>query len=364
MNAGTKLAESAAIRTSQASASDMPGAGGGAVDRCDHRLLERADREHVAVIVVAQVLRRRRRRRHANSCRSWPTQKPRPAPVITTARTAGSCACRSAAASPACTARLSALRTSGPVERDRQDCTVARDLDLGHAPTITGLESAHVDAYAAYPSLELDRPAQHVLRLTLRAAGKAERRQRRDARRARGRLEDDRRRRRDARGDRARRGRGIQLRRRPRPRARDRERRRRRALRVFHEARDLVYNVIDCPKPIVSAMTGPAVGAGLAVGLLADISIATPGGADRRRPHEARRRRRRSRGDRLAAALRAREGEVPPAALRAARRRRGRAHRARLALRARGRARGARARDRDAARRGRRSRRSGTRSSR
>jgi len=47
-------------------------------------------------------------------------------------------------------------------------------------------------------------------------------------------------------------------------------------VRVFHEARDLVYNVINCPKPIVSAMTGPAVGAGLAVGLLADISIATP----------------------------------------------------------------------------------------
>jgi enoyl-CoA hydratase len=47
-------------------------------------------------------------------------------------------------------------------------------------------------------------------------------------------------------------------------------------LRVFHEARDLVYNLLDCPKPIVSAMTGPAVGAGLAVGLLADVSIATP----------------------------------------------------------------------------------------
>jgi enoyl-CoA hydratase len=46
--------------------------------------------------------------------------------------------------------------------------------------------------------------------------------------------------------------------------------------RVFEEARDLVYNVIACPKPIVSAMTGPAVGAGLAVGLLADVSIATP----------------------------------------------------------------------------------------
>jgi enoyl-CoA hydratase len=47
-------------------------------------------------------------------------------------------------------------------------------------------------------------------------------------------------------------------------------------VRVFWEARDLVYNLIDCTKPVVSAMTGPAVGAGLAVGLLADVSIATP----------------------------------------------------------------------------------------
>jgi len=54
--------------------------------------------------------------------------------------------------------------------------------------------------------------------------------------------------------------------------AKDAEARRR----VFHEARDLVYNIVSCPKPIVSAMTGPAVGAGLAVGLLADVSIATP----------------------------------------------------------------------------------------
>jgi enoyl-CoA hydratase len=46
--------------------------------------------------------------------------------------------------------------------------------------------------------------------------------------------------------------------------------------RVFHEARDLVYNLLACPQPIVSAMTGPAVGAGLVVGLLADVSIATP----------------------------------------------------------------------------------------
>ena len=44
--------------------------------------------------------------------------------------------------------------------------------------------------------------------------------------------------------------------------------------RVWKEARDLVYNVINCSKPVVSAMEGPAVGAGLVCGLLADISIA------------------------------------------------------------------------------------------
>jgi enoyl-CoA hydratase len=47
-------------------------------------------------------------------------------------------------------------------------------------------------------------------------------------------------------------------------------------VRVFHEARDLVYNIVDCSKPIVAAIDGPAVGAGLAVALLADISIAAP----------------------------------------------------------------------------------------
>jgi enoyl-CoA hydratase len=42
----------------------------------------------------------------------------------------------------------------------------------------------------------------------------------------------------------------------------------------WKEARDLVYNIVNCSKPIVSAMRGPAVGAGLVIGLLADISIA------------------------------------------------------------------------------------------
>jgi enoyl-CoA hydratase len=45
--------------------------------------------------------------------------------------------------------------------------------------------------------------------------------------------------------------------------------------RVWKEARDLVYNLINCSKPIVSAMEGPAVGAGLVAGLLADISVAS-----------------------------------------------------------------------------------------
>jgi len=45
-------------------------------------------------------------------------------------------------------------------------------------------------------------------------------------------------------------------------------------VRVWKEARDLVRNLIDCSKPVVSALHGPAVGAGLVAGLLADVSIA------------------------------------------------------------------------------------------
>jgi len=44
--------------------------------------------------------------------------------------------------------------------------------------------------------------------------------------------------------------------------------------RVWREARDLVHNMIDCSKILISAINGPAVGGGLAVALLADISIA------------------------------------------------------------------------------------------
>jgi enoyl-CoA hydratase len=132
-----------------------------------------------------------------------------------------------------------------------------------------------METYAAYPSLELDRPARHVLRLTLRAPGKLNA----VSGRVHGELaavwrtiaDDDETRAVIVRGaDGAFSAGGdldlvLEI-------ANDSATRNR----VFREARDLVYNVIDCPKPIVSAITGPAVGAGLAVALLADISIATP----------------------------------------------------------------------------------------
>ena len=45
-------------------------------------------------------------------------------------------------------------------------------------------------------------------------------------------------------------------------------------MQTMKEARDLVYNMLQCSKPVVSGIRGWAVGAGLAAGLLADVSIA------------------------------------------------------------------------------------------
>ena len=132
-----------------------------------------------------------------------------------------------------------------------------------------------MNGYEAFPSLELDRPAQHVLRLTLRAVGRLNAvsgtMHRELAAIWKTVADDDETRVVLVRGaDGAFSSGGdldlvLDI-------ASDYETR----VRVFHEARDLVYNVIDCPKPIVAAMAGPAVGAGLAVGLLADVSLATP----------------------------------------------------------------------------------------
>ena len=46
-----------------------------------------------------------------------------------------------------------------------------------------------------------------------------------------------------------------------------------RLARTVREASDIVYNMINLDKPVVSAINGVAVGAGLVVALLADISI-------------------------------------------------------------------------------------------
>jgi enoyl-CoA hydratase len=45
--------------------------------------------------------------------------------------------------------------------------------------------------------------------------------------------------------------------------------------RTMREASDLVYNMINLDKPVVSAINGVAVGAGLVVALLADVSVAS-----------------------------------------------------------------------------------------
>ena len=45
-------------------------------------------------------------------------------------------------------------------------------------------------------------------------------------------------------------------------------------LRIMREARDLVLNMVNFDKPVISAIHGPAVGAGLVVALLADVSVA------------------------------------------------------------------------------------------
>jgi len=47
-------------------------------------------------------------------------------------------------------------------------------------------------------------------------------------------------------------------------------------LRGWREAKDIPYNVINCSKPVIAAIQGPAVGAGLSAGMAADIILVTP----------------------------------------------------------------------------------------
>src|ERR671920_1308210 len=129
------------------------------------------------------------------------------------------------------------------------------------------------DRYAAYPSLELERPADGVLRVVMSAPGRlnaAGPQMHRDLAGIWTEIDHDPEVRavvvRGA-GDAFSAGGDLDL---VAEMADDFEIR----LRVLREARDLVYTLLNCSKPVVSAMAGPAVGAGLVIGLLADISIA------------------------------------------------------------------------------------------
>ncbi len=83
--------------------------------------------------------------------------------------------------------------------------------------------------------------------------------------------------------------------------------------RILREARDLVRNLIECSKPIVSAVNGPAVGAGLVAAPPRGCVRCRSAREDRRRPRPPRGRRRRPRGHLLADAVRNGESQVPPA---------------------------------------------------
>jgi len=129
------------------------------------------------------------------------------------------------------------------------------------------------DRYAAYPSLELERPADGVLRVVMSAPGRlnaAGHQMHRDLAGIWAEIDRDPEVRavvvRGA-GEVFSAGGDLDL---VADMADDFEVR----VRVLREARDLVYNLLNCSKPVVSAMAGPAVGAGLVIGLLADISIA------------------------------------------------------------------------------------------
>ena len=129
------------------------------------------------------------------------------------------------------------------------------------------------DAYAAFPDLTFDRPAPHVLRITLdgpglNATGPAMHRQLADVWLAVDRDPDTFAVVLQGAGRAFSAGGSFEL---IDGIVNDYARR----VEVLREARDLVFNVINCSKPIVSALHGAAVGAGLVAGLLADVSVAS-----------------------------------------------------------------------------------------
>ena len=103
----------------------------------------------------------------------------------------------------------------------------------------------------------------------------------------------------------------------------------------WRDAGAIVEAMLASTKPIVSAINGVAVGAGLAVALLADVSIVGRVGPPLRRPRTAGRGRRRPRRAVVAPPVRHGQGQVLPVDRRLRRRARGRADRPGDPLRAR-----------------------------
>ena len=118
-----------AMRTSHAHASESP-APAHAVDRRDHRLLERGSRGCSGGTSARAP--RARRRKLLELAQVLPEQNPRPAPVITTARTSGSAASR-VRREPVVHRPVDRVVDVRPVEGDGQDGAVAMSEHLvGH----------------------------------------------------------------------------------------------------------------------------------------------------------------------------------------------------------------------------------------
>ena len=105
---GTKVADSAAIRRSQAHAKDSPAPAAGPFTAAITGFASERTRRTFGWYVCSSASPTVPDTA-PNSFRSWPAQKPLPAPVITTQRTAGSAASVSAALSAAWSSRLNAL---------------------------------------------------------------------------------------------------------------------------------------------------------------------------------------------------------------------------------------------------------------
>ena len=210
MNAGTKLAAVGGDAHVARKRQRHAGAGGRAVDGRDHGLLERADREHVAVVVLPQVLGHVARAARellqvladAEAAAGAGDHDRAYRRILGVAQARPGC--------PRCIAPLSAFSTSGRLSvivktapsRVTSTSAIAQDHNRTRVRPVN-------NAYDAYPSLELDRPAPHVLRLTLRAPGKLNAVSGTMHRELAARLAHDRRRRRDARRARARRRRRV-----------------------------------------------------------------------------------------------------------------------------------------------------------